>query len=75
MRDGGVDERELLMCPVGRCELSLPEQLKSSLQRDGCSVLMAKPGTIYPPPTTTTTTKTTNIKYLLLFCCERSHQE
>lgn len=50
MRDGGVDERELLMCPVGRYELNLPEQLESTLQRDGCSVLMALPGTIYFPP-------------------------
>lgn len=47
---GGVDERELLMCPVGRHELNLPEQLKSILQRDGCSVHMAQPGTIYFPP-------------------------
>lgn len=50
MNEGwGVDERELLMCPVGRYELNLPEQLGSTLQRDCCSVLMAQPGTIYFP--------------------------
>lgn len=47
---GGVDEGELLMCPVGRHELNLPEQLQSSLQRDGCSILAAQPGTRLPPP-------------------------
>lgn len=46
---GGVDEGELLMCPVGRHELNLPEQLQSSLQRHGCSILTAQPGTRLPP--------------------------
>lgn len=66
---GGVDERELLMCPVGRHKLNLPEQLKSSL---AVRWLTAQPGTHFTSP------KTTNIEHLLLFCmkrCDRAPQE
>lgn len=60
---GGGVERELLMCPVGRRELNLPEQLESALQRGGCSILVAQPGTHLHPPLPPTKPQIPNIYY------------